>query len=339
MNKGGQLSLWDTDLFPSATYPEVAFLDHMGVLLFTFWRLSKLFSWVGTPIYIPSIRHWLFINSVWKSPVSLPWWLRQSSICLQCRSPGLRRSPGRRQWQPTPVFLPVKSHRWRSLVGYSPWARKELDTTERLHQLLLCHFCSDCLGLNPTRQHTGHIVSTVCQKASFRRKRRAGKAAERKRACAHMGFRGRRGQSFREKRTKAGGIPVLKAQRKPEPTPDVVVGPHSLSSSSPWKTSVLCPPPSLGFMIWFMCCTNQHQKPANPAKAIRIDKTFLQSETTMPHTCTLQKALNCTISVDFYYNICESDVTCRTSILICILTDQRRELKCREWKRPTQVTC
>ena len=131
MNKGGQLSLWDTDLFPSATYPEVAFLDHMGVLLFTFWRLSKLFSWVGTPIYIPSIRHWLFINSVWKSPVSLPWWLRQSSICLQCRSPGLRRSPGRRQWQPTPVFLPVKSHRWRSLVGYSPWARKELDTTEQ----------------------------------------------------------------------------------------------------------------------------------------------------------------------------------------------------------------
>ena len=37
------------------------------------------------------------------------------------------------KWQPTPVFLPGKSHGLRSLVGYSPWGRKELDTTERLH--------------------------------------------------------------------------------------------------------------------------------------------------------------------------------------------------------------
>ena len=39
----------------------------------------------------------------------------------------------RRQWQPTPVLLPGKSHGWRSLVGYSPWGRKELDMTEQLH--------------------------------------------------------------------------------------------------------------------------------------------------------------------------------------------------------------
>ena len=31
----------------------------------------------------------------------------------------------------SPVFLPEKFHRWRSLVGYSPWGHKELDTTER----------------------------------------------------------------------------------------------------------------------------------------------------------------------------------------------------------------
>ena len=41
----------------------------------------------------------------------------------------------RRKWQPTPVLLPGKFHGWRSLVGYSPWGRKELDTTERLHFL------------------------------------------------------------------------------------------------------------------------------------------------------------------------------------------------------------
>ena len=39
----------------------------------------------------------------------------------------------RRQWQTTPVLLPGKSHGWKSLVGYSPWGRKESDTTERLH--------------------------------------------------------------------------------------------------------------------------------------------------------------------------------------------------------------
>ena len=39
----------------------------------------------------------------------------------------------RRKWQPTPVFLPGESHGRRSLVGYSPWGRKESYRTERLH--------------------------------------------------------------------------------------------------------------------------------------------------------------------------------------------------------------
>ena len=51
---------------------------------------------------------------------------------------GLRR----RQWHPTPVLLPSKSHGWRSLVGCSPWGRKESDTTERLH----FHFSLSCIG-------------------------------------------------------------------------------------------------------------------------------------------------------------------------------------------------
>ena len=47
----------------------------------------------------------------------------------------------RRQWQPTPVLLPGKSHGRRSLVGCSPWARYELDTTEWLH----FHFLLSCI--------------------------------------------------------------------------------------------------------------------------------------------------------------------------------------------------
>ena len=39
----------------------------------------------------------------------------------------------RRKWQSIPVLLPGKSHGQRSLVGYSLWGHKELDTTEQLH--------------------------------------------------------------------------------------------------------------------------------------------------------------------------------------------------------------
>ena len=38
----------------------------------------------------------------------------------------------RRQWHPTPVLLPGKSHGRSSLVGCSPWGHEELDMTERL---------------------------------------------------------------------------------------------------------------------------------------------------------------------------------------------------------------
>ena len=48
----------------------------------------------------------------------------------------------RRQWHPTPVLLPGKSHGWRSLVGCSLWGRWELGTTEWLH----FHFSLSCIG-------------------------------------------------------------------------------------------------------------------------------------------------------------------------------------------------
>ena len=46
--------------------------------------------------------------------------------------PRVGKIPWRREWQPTPEFLPGKSHGQRSLVGYNPWGHNELDTTELL---------------------------------------------------------------------------------------------------------------------------------------------------------------------------------------------------------------
>ena len=58
----------------------------------------------------------------------LRWWLRRSSVCLQCGRPGfdpwVGKIPWWRKWQSTPVLLPGKSHGQRSLVGYSPWGRR-----------------------------------------------------------------------------------------------------------------------------------------------------------------------------------------------------------------------
>ena len=44
--------------------------------------------------------------------------------------PWVGKIPSRRAWQPTPVFLPGKSHGQKNLAGYSPWGHKELDIAE-----------------------------------------------------------------------------------------------------------------------------------------------------------------------------------------------------------------
>ena len=59
----------------------------------------------------------------------------------------------RRQWQPTPVLLPGKSHGRRSLVGCSPWGHEQSDTTERLH----FHFSLSCIG-----EGTGNPLQCSC---------------------------------------------------------------------------------------------------------------------------------------------------------------------------------
>ena len=59
----------------------------------------------------------------------------KESTCQRrrCRlHPWVGKIPWRRKWQPTPVFLPGKSHGQRSLMGYNLWDRRESDMTEQL---------------------------------------------------------------------------------------------------------------------------------------------------------------------------------------------------------------
>ena len=83
------------------------------------------------------LREWE--RSLWKTKrkeIELGW------KSLQTRYDTANRKKGRRQWHPTPVLLPGKSHGWRSSVGCRPWAQEESDTTERLH----FHFSLSCIG-------------------------------------------------------------------------------------------------------------------------------------------------------------------------------------------------
>ena len=76
--------------------------------------------------------HFLAVFHLW----GLPGGSEGKKICLPCGRPGFDpwvvKIPWRREWLPTPVFLPGELHGQGSLVGYLPWGHKEEDTTERL---------------------------------------------------------------------------------------------------------------------------------------------------------------------------------------------------------------
>ena len=73
-------------------------------------------------------------------------------LTCQCRrhkrhgfSPWIGKSPWRRAWQPTPVFLPGESYGQRSLVGNIPQGGKELDVTEETYHASMYISCSRLL--------------------------------------------------------------------------------------------------------------------------------------------------------------------------------------------------
>ena len=91
-----------------------------------------LFSWVGSLLQVYIVNATSFQNN-WGFPSGAS---GKEPAC-QCRrhkrcgfNLWVGKIPWRRKWQPTGGFLTGESHGQRSLVGYSPWGRKESDTTE-----------------------------------------------------------------------------------------------------------------------------------------------------------------------------------------------------------------
>ena len=89
------------------------------------------------------------INAKWLT--DFPGGSDSKSICLQWGRPGfdpwVGKIPWRRQWHPTTVLLPGKSHGQRSLAGCSPWGHRESDTPECLDFTSVLMHATLCLLL------------------------------------------------------------------------------------------------------------------------------------------------------------------------------------------------
>ena len=109
------------------------------------WFLAMGHEQIDTPSFSRSTwraffpkRFRLYIM-IFRLPDS-PIWIRRHLFVIPLYIPNITFQS--RQWHPTPVLLPGKSHGWRILVGCSPWGREESDMTERLH----FHFSLSCTG-------------------------------------------------------------------------------------------------------------------------------------------------------------------------------------------------
>ena len=145
--------------FGSWIFPLLPHVAHLSIMEKDIYYIIHV--WVFLPIpwqkvllarYLPhtSCSHsWLFkVNTNSGSP-NILFWAYQIVLVVKnlpakagdARDAGSCISwvgmiPWRRKWQPAPVFLAGKSHRQRSLVGYSPWGHRELDTTEQISTIL-----------------------------------------------------------------------------------------------------------------------------------------------------------------------------------------------------------
>ena len=72
---------------------------------------------------------------------------------MQVQSLG-QEDPLEKEWLPIPVFLPGEFHGQRSLEGYSPWGRKESDTTEQIIPSLGTSLVAQMVKNQPAMQET-----------------------------------------------------------------------------------------------------------------------------------------------------------------------------------------
>ena len=125
-------------IFPFRTDRQHSWLSFPSLLSYSFVCFSMHQEFHQMPTRQKQ-SHWTLKNSY-----IVPWFIfttlvackdSKETACNEGRprfDPWIEKIPWRREWLPSPVFLPGESHGLRSLVGYSPWGHKKLDRIERL---------------------------------------------------------------------------------------------------------------------------------------------------------------------------------------------------------------
>ena len=134
------LILYRPLLLPPSIFPSISIFSNEAALPIRwpkYWSFSFNISPSNEHSGLISFRvDWLDLLVVQGTLKSLLQHHSSKASILQCSAffiAQLSHPYWRRQWHPTPILLPGKSHGRRSLAGYSPRGRKETDTTERLH--------------------------------------------------------------------------------------------------------------------------------------------------------------------------------------------------------------
>ena len=139
--------------FLNSSYQEIIFpyIFFPHYFIFTFQAPCNLpphrYLWVLPPLHTCELIHFHSLL-----PGAFPGGSDGEEIYLQCGrprfDPWVTKIPWRREWHPTPVFLPGKSPGWGSLAGYSLWGLKGSDTLTSLSVFSLAHSQCSINALN-----------------------------------------------------------------------------------------------------------------------------------------------------------------------------------------------
>ena len=119
------------------------------------WMLGQAKSMISSPegcLINLGVRCWRWTSLVAQR---LRTHLPSSRLGRHRFSRWMGKIPWRREWQPTLVFLPGKSHGQRSLASYSLWCHTESDTTE--HEMCFSIFAKSRKTLFP-HPHTSKCL-------------------------------------------------------------------------------------------------------------------------------------------------------------------------------------
>ena len=121
-------------------------------------------------IWAKSLSMSSWVNLLLKMYMGVPGGASGKEPTCRCRrhkrhgfDPWIRKIPWIRAWQPIPVFLPIDSHRQRSLAGYSLWGCKESNTTKVSEHYWKCTH----LSMNKCFHDVFHSILVIQSRAQY----------------------------------------------------------------------------------------------------------------------------------------------------------------------------